>query len=129
MDTQTNRDRDMKQITISLPNSVIDYVGSRMPNLLDYINADTGKIEEGSNAYRFGMREGTELESLVNMFPISNGKRQKFNVPELWALVIRDRLEFAWEIASDNAADGDKQAARMALYCRSSISFIDGQLS
>lgn len=118
----------MKHVTISLPNSVLEYVGSRMENLLDYIDVNTGKVEEGSNAYKLGMREGADLASLVAMFPASNGKRQQFNVPELWAKVIRDRIEFAWEIASDNAADGDRNAGRMAVYCRSAIAFIDAQL-
>lgn len=113
---------------ISLVNSVISYVGDRMENLLDYIDAND-KVEQGSNAYRFGMREGQEVRDLIAAFPAPNGKRQSFEVNRVQALVIRDRIEFAWEIASDNAADGDRDAGRMALYCRSAIKHIDEQLA
>ncbi|WQZ00895.1 hypothetical protein [Stenotrophomonas phage StenR_269] len=113
---------------ISLVNSVLCYVGSNMPNLLDYIDAN-GKVGEGSNAYRFGMREGQEIRDVIAAFPTPNGKRQSFEVNRVQALVIRDRIEFAYEIASDNAADGDRDAGRMAVYYRSAIKHIDEQLA
>lgn len=113
----------MNTIKISLVNSVIEHVGSRMENLLDYVGSND-KVMEGCNAYRFGMREGQEVRDTINALPSANGKKQSFMVNEKQATLIRDRILFAWEIASDNAADGDKDAKRLAVYLRSAYTSI-----
>ncbi|HDS1003803.1 hypothetical protein [Stenotrophomonas phage BUCT603B1] len=116
-------------ITIRIASTVCQYVGSRLGNLHDYC-AD-GLFDPRSNAYKLGMRTHAELEDLQRRWPTygrSGHATRNVQLTRLQWLVIRDRIEFAWEIASDNGADGDREAARFARTCRGNVKRIDAAL-
>ncbi|QVW29489.1 hypothetical protein [Stenotrophomonas phage BUCT603] len=116
-------------ITIRIASTVCQYVGSRLGNLHDY--CDNGLLVEGSQAYKLGMRTQAEVFKLQENWPTycrNSGPTRTVKLTRLQWLVIRDRIEFAWEIASDNGADGDREAARFARTCRGNVKRIDAAL-
>lgn len=116
-------------ITIRIASTVCQYVGSRLGNLHDY--CDNGLLVEGSNAHKLGMRTQEEVHELQRQWPTfarNSGPTRTVKLTRLQWLVIRDRIEFAWEIASDNGADGDREAARFARTCRGNVARIDAAL-
>lgn len=115
-------------IKFTLTRTQLNRLNRLMPNLLDYVDR-FGEIEPGANAYRFGMRTLHDIDTVVALVRDHSKVTRKTIAATLpQALVIRDRLEFAWEIASDNGADGDSDQARLARSYRAGVKAIDAAI-
>lgn len=112
----------MKTVKARLTATQIARLRDIVPNIHDYFDHATGELSVGCNAYQFGMRTADELRELeAKLDAPRRGSAATLHLNEVEALVLADRLEFAWEIASDNGAYGDASEARKARSYRAGV--------
>lgn len=110
-------------IKVRLTATQLDRLCALVPNLHDYLTAD-GRFSVSSRAYKLGMRLRSEITTLCNKVFIPYGKASStLTLTDVEARVLVDRLEFAWEIASDNG-EFDSNERRSARSYRAGITKI-----